>query len=81
MTNPIEAKEPSSTLTVFKQKPNKDWIEHLENALARAKSGEVTGGAVIESTMDTIRTSRTGLKNKFEFVGLLQNAVQIILNE
>lgn len=68
------------TLVVFRQKPNPDWIENLENALARAKSGEVTSGAIIESNIDAIRTSRSGLRNRFEFVGLLQNAIKIILD-
>jgi hypothetical protein len=66
-------------LVVFRQKPNADWIEFLENALERAKTGEVTGGAIIESRNDAIRTTQAGLKNRFEFIGLMQNAIKIIL--
>lgn len=75
------AQAPASqeNLVAFKSPPSPAWIELLEDALTRAKTGEVTGGALIESRKDTIRTVHVNLKNKFEFAGLLQNVIRNLL--
>jgi hypothetical protein len=58
---------------------NQLWIGILEDAMVRAKSGECTGGAVIESSEETVRHEWTGLRNKFEFAGLLHRLIAHIM--
>lgn len=51
---------------------NQRWVEHLEKALVGAKAGE-TGGIIIRDIGDgTVLMDQSGLKNKFEVLGLIE---------
>ena len=62
----------------LKQIPPRDngkIVELLEAALERAKSGETTGIVLVEESVTCVKTSMTRLKNRFETIGYLVEAI------
>lgn len=54
---------------------NAPVIKLLESALARAKAGETTGVVLIEESPKTITCNMTKLKNRFETMGYIVEAL------
>jgi hypothetical protein len=75
-----EQAQKTAEIRELKEQPSQEWIDMLQTALERAKSGETVGGAIIESAKGAVRHSYSGLKNRFEFTGLLQLLISQILS-
>lgn len=59
---------------------NPDVIQVLEEALARAKSGETKGILLLENDGTRTTYSTTGLKDRYHTVGFLQCAIHGLLS-
>lgn len=60
-----------------KPEPNKEVVEFLEEALARAKLGEVAGILLLEqdSNGGAVSYSTSGIKDRFRTTGFLHHAI------
>lgn len=54
---------------------NGETVRLLEQALERAKKGETTGVVLVEEQATCIKTNTTRLKNRFETMGYLIEAM------
>jgi hypothetical protein len=52
-----------------------DLVRVLEEALARARSGELTGVLLLEQLSNNCRYSIVGLRGRFEKLGMLAHAM------
>lgn len=62
-----------------KPEVNEDLVEILEDALARAKTGEINAGAIIVSDNECNYVTTAGIQNKWNFIGRLEHLKHTLL--